>query len=218
MRDSHLPGDVAPSELQLTLAILDYGLGNVRSLRAALEAAGAQVRVETDAASALAADALVLPGAGGFGTITSRFAVSFDALRSAISNGMPCLGVGVGMQILFETSEEAAPGAIGALPGRVTRLQARRVPHIGWNEVVAEPSRADARDLLPADTPFYGCYANSFVVEADVADVVGWTEYDGQRFPAIVNRDAVWGTQFRPEKSGRPGTRLVQRLVERLSS
>jgi len=123
-----------------SIALFDYGAGNLHSLAKALEVAGARVRVEPDPLRALDADALVLPGVGAFGAAAARLAPAVDEVRRALEGGLPCLGVCLGMHLLFETSEEGAGRGIGVLAGRVRRLRARRVPHMGWNAVRPAPA------------------------------------------------------------------------------
>jgi glutamine amidotransferase len=119
----------------VTIALFDYGAGNLHSLAKALEAAGARVRIEPDPLRVLAADALVLPGVGAFGAAAARLAPAAAEIRRALEDGFPCLGVCLGMQLLFEWSEEGDGRGLGILPGHVRRLRASRVPHMGWNAV-----------------------------------------------------------------------------------
>jgi glutamine amidotransferase len=192
------------------VALFDTGIGNLHSLAKAIESAGHEVRVEQDTTRALAADALVLPGVGNFGAAAARLEPHREALRAALEDGLPCLGICLGMQLLFEASEEAPGDGIGALAGRVRRLQAPRVPHMGWNAV--DPARADP--LFEGTTPLIAYYAHSFVVEpADAVTVLAWTEYAGERFPAAVRRGRTWGVQFHPEKSAWPGLRLIRNFL-----
>jgi imidazole glycerol-phosphate synthase subunit HisH len=193
----------------MRIALVDYGTGNLHSLIKALEAGGAQVHVETEPERALEADGLVLPGVGSFGPAAAQLLASAGALRAALGAGKPCLGICLGMQLLFETSEEGPGPGLGALPGRVRRLSARRLPHMGWNEV-----------LMMDDPVFTGLdqlvvyYANSFAVQPDdESDVIGWTHYGAERFPAAVRRDHVWGLQFHPEKSGAAGLRVIRNFL-----
>jgi glutamine amidotransferase len=190
----------------MKVALFDYGVGNLHSLRKAVQQAGAEVTVTTDLAEALRSDALVLPGVGAFGAAASTLAPSALELRTALASGFPCLGICLGMQLLFDSSEEGFGLGLGAVRGHVRRLRARRVPHMGWNLVV--PSGADALfDGLPS-MPAY--YANSFIAEPiNLDEVVAWTEYDGQRFAAAVHSDRTWGVQFHPEKSGPMGLQLI---------
>jgi glutamine amidotransferase len=192
------------------VAIYDYGTGNLHSLVKAFEDAAVQVQVESEPASALEADALVLPGVGNFGAAASRLAAFAPGLRAALASGHPCLGICLGMQLLFETSEEGEGAGLAIFRGSVRKLNARRVPHMGWNEIVvaqADPLFGNVKSML-------GYYANSFVADAiDQQNVVAWTEYERERFPAAVRRDRTWGVQFHPEKSGDAGLRLIRNFL-----
>lgn len=195
----------------MNVAIYDYGTGNLHSLVKAFEDAGAHVHVEAEPEAALELDALVLPGVGNFGAAASRLAPFAPSLRAALASGHPCLGICLGMQLLFETSEEGEGSGLAALRGRVRKLNARRVPHMGWNDVIA----AQPDPLLPVGQPLLGYYANSFIAEpADAEAVIAWTEYDKERFPAVVRRDRTWGVQFHPEKSAEPGLQLIRNFLQ----
>lgn len=194
----------------MNVAIIDYGAGNLHSLAKALQHGGADVRLEQDASAALMADAIVLPGVGAFGAAAARLSGGTEALKDALARGKPCLGICLGMQMLFDSSEEGGGAGLGVFGGRVTRLHTRRVPHMGWNDVVP-----DGIDPLFEDGAFTAYYANGYVAEpGDQTNVVAWTTYDALRFPAAVRRDNVWGVQFHPEKSGTPGLRLLQRFLQ----
>ncbi len=197
------------------VTLFDYGAGNLHSLAKALECAGARVRVEADpAAAARDAGALVLPGVGAFAAAAERLAPGRDAMRDALAAGVPALGICLGMQLLFEASDEGPGAGLGLVPGRVTRIRARRVPQIGWNAVEpADPARPDPL-LGVLDTAYY---ANSFVCrpagpEAERA-VTAWSEHEGDRFPALVRVANVVGVQFHPEKSSAPGLAMVAAWV-----
>lgn len=193
----------------MNVAIFDYGTGNLHSLAKAFENAGARVFVETDASRALDADALVLPGVGAFGAAAARLAEFAPSIRAALASGHPCFGVCLGMQLLFEMSEEGDGAGVAAMRGRVRKLDARRIPHMGWNEVEAGDD-----PLFDDMKPFLAYYANSYVAEpADDANVIAWTEYSGERFPAAVHRDKTWGVQFHPEKSGEAGLRVIANFL-----
>mgnify|MGYP002778063420 CR=1 FL=1 len=204
------------------VALFDYGAGNLHSLVKALELAGARVRVEADPAAAVrGADALVLPGVGAWGAACERLAPGREAVRDAVAAGLPALGICLGMQLLFEASDEGPGDGLGVLPGRVTRLRARRVPQIGWNAV--EPADAGAPDALLAESALgTAYYANSFVCRPDAGAegaVTAWSEHDGDRFPAAVRAGpagAAVGVQFHPEKSSAPGLALVAAWVRGL--
>ena len=201
----------------MRVALLDFGIGNLHSLTKALERGGAQVSIETDSDKSLAADALVLPGVGSFGAAIEQLRPSRRRIRERLENGLPCLGVCLGMQLLFEESDESPGTGLGLLTGRVRRLRAETVPQMGWNLVssAADPLFTDVND-------FCAYYANSYVVEPlDPGVVIGWSEYGGDRFAAAVRRHNTWGVQFHPEKSGDAGLCLVRnflRWVERIRS
>lgn len=203
----------------MRVALFDYGTGNLHSLAKALEAHGARVRVEADAASALAADALVLPGVGAFGAAAARLAPERDDIVAALDDGFPCLGICLGMQLLFARSEESTGEGLGYLSGRVRRLRATRVPQMGWNDVVPTPQGDDADPLfagLPAPVVYY---ANTFVpAPGDDARVIGWTTYADDRFAAAVRKRNTWGVQFHPEKSAAGGLRMIGNFLSQVTA
>lgn len=194
----------------MRVTVFDYGAGNLHSLVKALVATGATVHVEPDAACAAAdTDALVLPGVGAFGAAAARLAPGRDAMRDALDRGLPCLGICLGMQLLFEASDEGDGAGLGVLRGRVKRLRGRRVPQIGWNTLdeCADPLFTAA----PLDIAYY---ANGFVCQpADPSCVRAWSEHEGERFPALVRRACIVGVQFHPEKSSTPGVALVRAFL-----
>lgn len=198
------------------VALFDYGAGNLHSLRKGLEAGGAEVTITTDWDQALAMDALVLPGVGSFGAAVRAIEGNENQVRDALRDGLPCLGICLGMQLLFPESEEAAGAGIGLIPGRVRRIEARTVPQMGWNDVAA-PVGADP--LLDGIAPFAAYYANSFVCEVGDPDaVIAESEYEGAQFAAAVRHGRTWGVQFHPEKSSRAGLRLLARFLELVES
>lgn len=189
----------------MKVALFDYGAGNLHSLAKALEWHGARVRLTSDWGVALRADALVLPGVGSFGAAVRALAGREDRVRRALEGGLPCLGVCLGMQLLFQESEESHGKGVGLLPGRVRRLQAPRVPHMGWNDVETAPD-----PLFRGADGLVAYYANSFVCEPDGEDAaIAWTDYGGERFVAGVRRGRTWGVQFHPEKSSEAGLRVI---------
>lgn len=197
-------------ECILRITIVDYHSGNLHSLAKAIEAAGATVRIETDVEAALATDALVLPGVGAFASAAASLAPARDAIRAALGSGLPCLGIGLGMQLLFDQSEEGDGGGLAVVPGHVRRLQARHVPHIGWNAI------EDARDpLLEGADLRIAYYAHSYVCDpVDTSVVIGWTTHEATRFPAAVRTGATIGVQFQPEKSSAAGLRFLRAFVD----
>lgn len=192
----------------MRVTLFDYGAGNLHSLAKALATApGVEVRVQEDPVRSLDTDVLVLPGVGAFGSAAARLAPGLEPMRKALEEGLPCLGICLGMQLLFESSEEGEGAGLGHFRGRVTKLGAQRVPHIGWNEV--EEDRAVA--TAPLRSVYY---AHSFVCRAEEPGVVsGWTEYEGERFAASVRRGKVLGVQFHPEKSSAAGVRFLQAFL-----
>jgi glutamine amidotransferase len=195
------------------IAIVDYGMGNRRSVEKALEHVGADPLLTADHNALRAADGIVVPGVGAFPEAMRRFrAAGLDELIVARADaGVPVLGLCLGMQLLFEASDEheGATG-LGLLPGRVRALNAPRVPHIGWNLVTFERQSTLIAGLGEA-AAFY--HVHSLAPEpADEHDVVGRGEY-GDRFVSIVERDNVMGVQFHPEKSSRDGLQLLRNFA-----
>ncbi|HUF29133.1 MAG TPA: imidazole glycerol phosphate synthase subunit HisH [Gemmatimonadaceae bacterium] len=195
----------------MRVTVFDYGAGNLHSLIKALDRApGVSIRVDTDAARASDTDALVLPGVGAFGEAAARLAPGRDTLIEAIAGGLPVLGICLGMQLLFDASDEGGGDGLGVLPGRVTALSASRVPQIGWNSL---DEANDPLVLRSSLTTAY--YANGFVCRPiELSCVRAWSEHGGDRFPAIVRQERVVGTQFHPEKSSQPGVALLHAFLD----
>jgi len=193
------------------IAVVDYGAGNLRSVEKALQAVGAQARLTEDAAEVARADAVVLPGVGAFGDALERLRSRGldEAVLRGIREGKPFLGICLGLQVLFEASEES-PGVqgFGVLPGEVRRFTGDlKVPHLGWNEVMFDPQEPLFTGI-PRGAYFY--FAHSYFAELAEADLAaGWTEY-GRRFACAVRRDNVWAVQFHPEKSQRWGLQVLR--------
>ncbi len=210
----------------MRVGLIDYGVGNIHSLRKALEWGGATVTVTPSWETALSTDALVLPGVGSFGAAAQAVKGNEEQLRSALEEGLPCLGICLGMQLLFRESEEGGGAGIGFIPGAVRRLTTSVVPHMGWNdvEVVSNTPPDDSSVAGAGDTLFSGIpslsayyYANSFVCHPDEeAAVIAWSEYEGRRFAAAVRRKQCWGVQFHPEKSSDPGLRVLHNFLEEI--
>ena len=195
------------------IGIVDYGMGNRRSVEKALEHVGAHPALTADHDVIRAADGIVVPGVGAFPEAMRRFrAAGLDELIiERAEAGVPILGLCLGMQLLFDASDEHEGAAgLGLLAGRVTALRAPRSPHIGWNLVTFErPSALTAG--LGAAAAFY--HVHSLAPEpANENDVVGRGEY-GERFVSIVERDNVMGVQFHPEKSSRDGLALLRNFI-----
>ncbi|MDO8189228.1 imidazole glycerol phosphate synthase subunit HisH [Conexibacter sp. JD483] len=193
------------------IAILDYGMGNRRSVEKAFAHVGATPVVTRDHERIRAADGVVVPGVGAFPRAMRNLReLGLDeVVRERAAAGVPVLGICLGMQLLFERSVEVEPATgLGLLAGEVTPLDAKgeRVPHIGWNVVRFErATRLNA--ALPEAVAFY--HVHSFVVRpTDPSDALGTAVY-GERFVSAVARDNVFGVQFHPEKSSQFGLRLL---------
>ena len=194
-------------------AVLDYDAGNVRSAKRGLDAAGADAFITGDASAAAAADLLVIPGVGHFGTCSRSLRARGleDVVRAFIGSSRPVLGICVGMQLLYAGSAESDEPGLGLLPGRVERFPTGAVvPHMGWDVVTASAEDARTTALL-AGVAGRRCYfAHSyFAVPTDPAHVLAHCTYGGVDFPCVVAAGSVLGTQFHPEKSGAVGARLL---------
>jgi glutamine amidotransferase len=202
---------VRSREAAPSIGLIDYGMGNRRSVEKALEHVGAGVVRSADHAALRATDALVLGGVGAFpAAMRSLEALQLrELIAERVAAGIPLLGICLGMQLLFDRSDELEPtGGLGLLPGNVTRLDGAgaRLPHIGWSEVHFERACALTGAGVAADRPFY--HVHSFAVRpAEPRDVVATAEY-GERFATIVARDMVFGVQIHPEKSSADGLAL----------
>jgi glutamine amidotransferase len=182
------------------IAVLDHGMGNLRSVAKALEAAGANVKVTAGAREVESADALCVPGQGIFGRCVENLASTGNdqLVASWIGSGRPYLGICLGFQILVDHSEENDAKGLGIIPGRVKRLPAVvTVPHMGWNTV--------------GDVYYY--FDHSYAVyPEDESIVTGWCDH-GDRFAAMVRTGPALAVQFHPEKSGRAGIELLKGWV-----
>jgi glutamine amidotransferase len=197
------------------IAIIDYGMSNLRSVCHALQFLGADARI-VDAPEMLQnARALVLPGDGAFGPAMANLRAFgwTEPLREAIARGVPFLGICLGMQLLFDSSEEMGEHrGLGILRGRVKHFPARagKIPQIGWNQVYA---RGASKFLAGVRDGAYAYFVHSYYCEPDDGRVVAaHTEY-GIEYAAAVEQANVWGAQFHPEKSGAVGLRMLQNFL-----
>jgi glutamine amidotransferase len=200
----------------LQIAIVDYGMGNRRSVQKAFEHVGAPAAITRDHEQLRAAHGLVVPGVGAF----PRAMRNLDELglaeliRAHVRGGGPLLGICLGMQLLLDSSDELGrTEGLGLIPGEVRALRTGglRVPHIGWNDVRFERPSELISELPPGGCPFY--HVHSLAAHPrDQDDVIGTCEY-GERFATIVARGSVHGVQFHPEKSSGHGLKLLENFV-----
>ncbi len=200
------------------IAVLDYGIGNLRSAQKALEKVGADARLTADHGLVRDAAGVVLPGVGAFGRCMEalRRERLDQAALAAVAADQPFLGVCIGMQMLFDGSDES-PGAEGlsVFPGRIRRLPGGvKHPQMQWN-VIDIKRPCPLLDGLPEPTWAY--FVHSYAADADPADVVATCDYGGP-VTAMVGRDRIWATQFHPEKSSGAGLALLANFVVHCAS
>jgi glutamine amidotransferase len=199
----------------VSLAVLDYGMGNLRSVSKGFERVGAACEVTSDHGRIAAADGVVLPGVGAFPKAMERIReLGLDvALAEAAADGKPVLGICLGLQLLFESSTELGGAeGLGLLEGKVVEVPAggRKVPHIGWAAVTWFRPSPLTNGLRPGE-PFY--FVHSFVVEPSDDELIGTASYGGE-FACVAARDNVFGVQFHPEKSSTAGLRLLENFTD----
>jgi glutamine amidotransferase len=190
--------------LKVTMA--DYGVGNLHSIRKALELCGSQVTVVDDMSKLAEAECIVLPGVGAFDKTMERLHPYADRIVGRLEDGVPCLGVCIGMQILFQGSEEGSGPGLGYLKGKVVRLKAPRVPHMGWNQVESEDH------IMRNISEPYFYFAHSFHGRPEDYSDVGHTDYYG-KIPTLFHKGNTYGTQFHPEKSSVAGLEFLNGFV-----
>jgi glutamine amidotransferase len=197
------------------ITIIDYGVGNFRNVQKAFQYVGATAEISDSVEVISRAEALVLPGVGAFGdAIDNLRARNLDEpVLEAVQAGKPLLGICVGLQLLFDESEEMGHHiGLGILPGKIVRFpQGLTVPHMGWNQI--EPKR-DHPLLNGIQSGDFAYFAHSYhVVTNNTADIIARTDY-GEYVPSVVGRDNVCAIQFHPEKSQQVGLKILQNFVE----
>jgi len=197
------------------IAIVDYGIGNLASVRKAFAKVGAKAKVTSSPDEIAGAEKVVLPGVGAFGKAVEHLAEQglVEQVRKAIAEGKPFLGICLGMQLLFEASEEA-PGVkgLGLLKGNVKRFEGvPKVPQMGWNEV-RQAKSSPLFASIPESAFFYFVHSY-YVVPRDSTTVLAFSDYGGE-YAVAVGKDNVWGVQFHPEKSQAWGLALLKNFAE----
>jgi imidazole glycerol-phosphate synthase subunit HisH len=203
----------------MTIALIDYGIGNLRSVQKALEHVGAKVQLTEDPEVILNAEKVVLPGVGAFGDgmkgIHARGLA--DVIHEVVRVGIPLLGICVGMQVLFEESEEMGTHeGLGILKGGVKKFtpedngQALKVPQTGWNQIKPVTKSILFNDLREGSFAYFN---HSYYCAAEESEILAVTDY-GIDYSSIVGRGRVYGIQFHPEKSQAVGMRLLKNFVE----
>lgn len=198
------------------IAVVDYGMGNLRSVQKGLERVGAEATITRDVAEIGRAKGVVLPGVGAFGACMDNLQLYglVDCVRGVIAAGTPFLGICVGMQLLFEESEEFGRiKGLGILPGRVVRFAHRpelKVPHMGWNQIAM---RQPAPHLEGVDDGSYVYFVHSYYVACEDPSVIATTTTYDVEFTSSVIRDNLFATQFHPEKSQRVGLKILENFA-----
>jgi glutamine amidotransferase len=193
------------------IAIIDYGMGNLRSVCKAFEAVGAQAKITHIVADIMNADKVVLPGVGAMGPAMQKLQdlALTGPIRKVIQDGKPFLGICLGLQLLFDRSSEGGfTEGLKILPGSVDRFNALKVPHMGWNQIQFQPSGKPLFQGLSSGENMYFCHSY-YVKPQDMSVAAGLTNY-GVDFVSAVARGNVWGVQFHPEKSQRSGLQILR--------
>lgn len=202
------------------IALIDYGISNLRSVQKAFEYLEAEVTLTSTPEDVMRADKLILPGVGAFsaGVDGLRQRGLIEPIKQRVQAGVPLIGICLGMQLLFETSKEVEPGAhskpgLSLLAGHVVRLRGENlhVPHMGWNQLLPVHDSALLRGIEPGA---YAYFVHSYVCEpADANVILATTDY-GQAFASVVGMNNIWGIQFHPEKSQWTGLQVLKRFIE----
>ncbi len=209
--------NVTGAQAKPEIVVIDYGLGNLRSVTKALEAVGAVAELTCDPERIASAKGAVLPGVGAFsaGMQNLRALHLLSAIHNRIEDRKPLLGICLGLQLLFTLSEEhGLYEGLNVVSGRVTRFSGNlKIPHMGWNTVrpVRQPPASFLFDGIPDDAFFY--FVHSYYVVPDDRNVVGATTVYGVEFACAIATDSLFGVQFHPEKSGDLGLKVLENFV-----
>ena len=202
------------------IVLIDYGLGNLRSVQKAFEHLGTQITLTSDPEQVARADKLILPGVGAFsaGMAGLRQRGLIEPIKQAVRAGVPFIGICLGMQLLFDESEEVGQGfqpekGLGLLPGQVVLMRGKSllVPHMGWNQIQPVRDSLLLRGVAPGA---YAYFVHSYIcMPAEAGIVLATSDYGGE-FASVVGAGNVWGIQFHPEKSQRTGLQVLRNFVE----
>ncbi|MCB0213428.1 MAG: imidazole glycerol phosphate synthase subunit HisH [Anaerolineae bacterium] len=198
------------------ITIIDYGVGNFRNVQKAFQVVGAEAEITDSVEAVNQAEAIVLPGVGAFGDAIDNIRARNleQPILDAVKAGKPMIGICVGLQLLFEESEEIGHHiGLGILPGKVIRFPENEltVPHMGWNQIEPEREHPLLNGIEPGD---FAYFAHSYhAAPANREDIIACTEY-GQLYPSIVGRDNVCAIQFHPEKSQQVGLQILKNFIE----
>ena len=198
------------------IAIIDYGMGNIHSVKKALELFGAKIKVSNNPKEISACEKLVLPGVGAFGDAMQELEKQdlVDLIKDAVKNKKPFLGICLGMQLLFEKSEEAPKGkGLGIIKGEVKKFPSSdlKVPHMGWNNLRRKKENCPLLKEITGNSYVYFCHSY-YPQPEDQNTVAAVTDY-GLDFTSVVWKDNVYGAQFHPEKSQSVGLKMLENFV-----
>jgi glutamine amidotransferase len=191
----------------LEATIVNYGVGNLHSISKAIAKRGAKVKVTDDIEAILSSKCIVFPGVGAFGPASEALARGKERVAERLKSGIPALGICLGMQIFCDESEEGSGLGLGLIPGKVRKINAPKVPHIGWTKVHA--SKDQLFNGIPDGSYFY--FVHSYIIPKS-RETVARATY-GEEFAAAVKVQNTYGVQFHPEKSSGAGLRLIENFV-----
>ncbi len=199
------------------IAVIDYDAGNMKSVEKAFQYLGEDVCITRDRKKIMSADKVVLPGVGAFGDAMERLKKYdlVETIKGAVSDGKPFLGICLGLQLLFDRSDEA-PGVegLGILKGSILRIPAQeglKIPHMGWNNVKLMKESRIFHDL--GENPYF-YFVHSYYLKADKPEDVAAVTYYGTKIDAAVEHENVFASQFHPEKSSRTGLRILRNFAQ----
>jgi imidazole glycerol-phosphate synthase subunit HisH len=193
----------------LRVTIADYGVGNLHSLRRALERCGADVTVTSDMGKLSDAECIAFPGVGAFDRVMETLLPYRETITERLSSGVPCLGICIGMQILMEGSDEGELPGLGLISGRVEKLKAKQIPQMGWNTVVSDDSMFEG-----IDNRFFYFTHSYYGNPTDKDAVKGYCEYEGVNYPIFFRKKNIVGSQFHPEKSSASGMKFLKNFIQ----